>query len=144
MAILSKIRERSLALILVIGLALFAFVLDPSSIQDFFDSSKVNTIGEIGGESISRKEFSEAVEAYKTQVGNNISEMQAASTVWNQLIRQKIYQTQLAEAGITVGETDVWNALIDVPFIKDNPSYQNKLGVFDQGMVFLSLVFVLF
>uniref|UniRef100_UPI003A8FF0C8 SurA N-terminal domain-containing protein n=1 Tax=Bizionia sp. TaxID=1954480 RepID=UPI003A8FF0C8 len=79
MAILSKIRERSMALILVIGLALFAFVLDPSSIQDFFNSSNINTVGEVGGESISRKEFSESLEAYRAQYGSQITEMQASN-----------------------------------------------------------------
>ena len=132
MAILSKIRDRSLALILVIGLALFAFVLDPSSIEDFLSSSKVNTVGEVDGETISRKEFSEALEVYKSQMGNRTTEMEASNTVWNSLVRQKIYQAQLAEAGITVGESDVWNALIETPSIKNNPQYQNEIGLFDQ------------
>jgi len=132
MAILSKIRDRSLALILVIGLALFAFVLDPSTIGDFLSSSKINTVGEVSGETISRKEFSEALEAYKTQVGNGVTEMQASTTVWNSLVRQKVYQSQLLEAGITVGESDVWNALIETPSIKNNPQYLNEVGLFDQ------------
>ena len=55
MAILSKIRDRSIALIAVIGLALFAFVLDPSTLTYFFDSSKINEVGEVDGESISRQ-----------------------------------------------------------------------------------------
>ena len=59
MAILSKIRERSMALILVIGLALFAFVLDPSSIQDFFNSSKINTVGEVGTPNLTHAYFPE-------------------------------------------------------------------------------------
>ena len=133
MAILSKIRERSMALILVIGLALFAFVLDPSSIQDFFNSTKVNTVGEVSGESISRKEFSDALEAYKAQVGSRLTDMQASKTVWENLVREKIYQTQLADAGITVGESDVWNALIENPSVKSNPQFLNAAGLFDEG-----------
>ncbi|GGG96930.1 peptidylprolyl isomerase [Polaribacter pacificus] len=132
MAILSKIRERSMALILVIGLALFAFVLDPSSIQDFFNSSNINTVGEVGGETISRKEFSEALEAYRAQYGSQITEMQASNDVWNTLIRQKVYQTQLAKSGITVGEADVWNALIETSSIQEDPQFQNAAGMFDQ------------
>lgn len=57
MAILSKIRDRSMFLILIVGLALFAFVLDPSSIQNFFSSSKINSIGEVNGNEIDREEF---------------------------------------------------------------------------------------
>jgi peptidylprolyl isomerase/peptidyl-prolyl cis-trans isomerase D len=133
MAILSKIRERSMALILVIGLALFAFVLDPSSIEDFFNSTKVNTIGEVGGETISRKDFSEALEAYKAQVGSSVTDMQASKQVWNNLVRERIYQTQLAEAGIVVGENDVWSALIANQSINTDPKFLNNAGIFDEG-----------
>jgi len=133
MAILSKIRERSMALILVIGLALFAFVLDPSSIEDFFNSTKVNTVGEVDGETISRKDFSEALEAYKAQVGNRLTDMQASKQVWNNLVRERIYQNQLAEAGIEVGENDVWSALIENPSVKNNQQFFNSAGLFDEG-----------
>jgi peptidyl-prolyl cis-trans isomerase D len=141
MAILSKIRERSMALILVIGLALFAFVLDPSSIQDFFNSTKVNTVGEVSGEVISRKDFSEALEAYKTQAGNRLTDMQASKIVWDNLVREKIYETQLAAAGVVVGENDVWSALIDNPSIKTDQRFLNAAGLFDEGKLkeFLAL-----
>ncbi|WP_428740742.1 peptidylprolyl isomerase [Tenacibaculum sp.] len=132
MTILSKIRERSMFLILVIGLALFAFVLDPSTISDFFSASKVNEIGEVNGESISRQEFAEALDAYKAQTGNRVSEMQAAKTVWNNLIRQKIYETQLEEAGITVGEADIMNALYESPALQGDPRFQTS-GIFDKN-----------
>ncbi|MEO9572167.1 MAG: peptidylprolyl isomerase [Polaribacter sp.] len=133
MAVLSKIRERSMFLIIIIGLALFAFVLDPSTLGDFFNSTKVNEIGEINGESISRQEFSAELEAYKQQTGNRVSEMQASKTVWDNIVRKKIYQNQLSEAGITVGETDVWNEVINAPSVKESPQFQNEAGLFDEG-----------
>ncbi|CAM1342237.1 peptidylprolyl isomerase [Tenacibaculum aestuarii] len=132
MAILSKIRERSMFLILVIGLALFAFVLDPSTISDFFSANKVNEIGAVNGESISRQEFAEALEAYKAQNGNRISEMQAAKIVWESLIRQKIYEKQLEEAGITVGEADIMNALYETPNVQNDPRFLTS-GIFDKN-----------
>ncbi|WP_435261932.1 peptidylprolyl isomerase [Tenacibaculum sp. nBUS_03] len=132
MAILSKIRERSMFLILVIGLALFAFVLDPSTISDFFNASKVNEVGDVNGESISRQEFAEALDAYKKQTGNRVSEMQAAKTVWNNLLRQKIYKSQLEEAGITVGEADIMQALLDSPTIQGDQRFQTS-GIFDKS-----------
>ncbi|WGH74058.1 peptidylprolyl isomerase [Tenacibaculum tangerinum] len=132
MAILSKIRERTMFLILVIGLALFAFVLDPTTISDFFSANKVNEIGEVNGEVISRQEFAEALDAYKAQTGNRVSEMQAAKTVWNNLIRQKIYKKQLEEAGITVGDVDILNALYESPSIQGDPRFQTS-GIFDKN-----------
>ena len=132
MAVLSKIRERSMFLIIIIGLALFAFVLDPSTLGDFFNSTKINEIGEINGESISRQEFAAELEAYKQQAGNRVSEMQASKTVWDNIVRKKIYQNQLSEAGITVGEADVWNEVINASSVKDNPQFQNEIGLFDE------------
>ncbi|WP_218598263.1 peptidylprolyl isomerase [Polaribacter sp. NJDZ03] len=132
MAILSKIRERSMFLIIIIGLALFAFVLDPSTLGDFFNSSKVNQVGEVNGESISLQEFTAELEAYKQQVGNGVTEMQASKSVWDNIVRKKIYQNQLAQAGITVGEADVWNEVINAPSVKDNPQFQNEVGFFDE------------
>jgi peptidylprolyl isomerase/peptidyl-prolyl cis-trans isomerase D len=132
MAVLSKIRERSMFLIIIIGLALFAFVLDPSTLGDFFNSNKVNEIGEINGETISRQEFATAVEQYRKQVGSRVSEMQATKTVWDNIVRKKIYQNQLAEAGITVGEADVWNEIINTSSVKNNPQFLNEVGLFDE------------
>ena len=131
MAILSKIRERSLFLIIVIGLALFAFVLDPSAIADFFNSSKINEVGQVNGESISRQKFAEALERYKKQAGGRVSEMQAAKTVWSSMLKQKVYETQLEEAGVTIGESDIMNALYSVSFVQQDPRFQTS-GIFDK------------
>ena len=135
MAVLSKIRERSMFLIIIIGLALFAFVLDPSTLGDLFNSSKINEIGEVDGDVISKQEFATALEAYKAQTGNSISDMQATKTVWDNIVRKKIYQAQLEKAGIIVGENDVWSEVINSPSVKDNPQFQNEAGLFDEQKV---------
>ncbi|WP_298782415.1 peptidylprolyl isomerase [uncultured Polaribacter sp.] len=132
MAILSKIRERSMFLIIIIGLALFAFVLDPSTLGDFFNSSKINEVGEVNGETISRQEFANELEQYKQQAGGNVSEMQAAKTVWNNILRKKIYKNQLSKAGISIGEADVWNEVVNASFVQNDPRYQNEAGLFDE------------
>ncbi|MFY9242876.1 MAG: peptidylprolyl isomerase [Polaribacter sp.] len=133
MAVLSKIRERSMFLIIIIGLALFAFVLDPSTLGDFFNSSKVNEVGEVNGESISTQEFANELESYKQQTGGRVSEMQAAKTVWDNIVRKKIYSNQLEEAGISIGEADIWNEIVNAPFVQSNPEYQNEVGLFDEA-----------
>lgn len=120
-------------LIIIIGLALFAFVLDPSTLGDFFNSNKVNEIGEINGEAISRQQFANELESYKQQSGGRVSEMQAAKTVWDNIVRKKIYTNQLEEAGITIGEADVWNEVVNAQFVQSNPQYQNEAGLFDEN-----------
>ena len=132
MAILSKIRDRSMFLIIIIGLALFSFVLDPSAIQGFFSSDKVNSIGEINGESIDREEFGRAVESYKTRAGRNISQMQAVNAVWNNKVSEGVFRTQLDEAGIVIGEKDLWDAMVALPSVQGSPLFKNEAGLFDE------------
>jgi len=119
-------------LILIVGLALFAFVLDPSSIQNFFSASKVNSVGEVNGEEIDREEFARQVEAYRTQSGGRASQMQSVNAVWNTFVGEKIFETQLEEAGIVVGEKDIWDAMIALPEIQNSPIFKNEANLFDQ------------
>src|SRR5210317_1562738 len=135
MAILSKIRDRGMFLILIVGLALFAFVLDPSSVQNFFDSSKVHAIGEVNGEEISREEFAAEVEAYRSQAGSRVTQMQAVNTIWNGMLSQKILDAQIEAAGIVVGEEDIWNATIALPEIQNSPLFRNEANLFDEEKV---------
>ena len=133
MAILSKIRERSLALVAVVGLALFAFVLDPSTLTDFFSSSKINEVGSVNGEAISRQEYAKEIDDYKTNVNNRATEMQVANAVWDRILRERIYTNQLEESGITVGESDIWQTVISNPSIAGNPQFANEVGLFDEN-----------
>jgi peptidylprolyl isomerase/peptidyl-prolyl cis-trans isomerase D len=132
MAILSKIRDRSMFLILIVGLALFAFVLDPSSIQQFFSSDKVNAVGQINGEDIDRDEFAQQVEAYRSQSNGRATQMQAVNAVWNSILGEKVYQYQLEKAGIVVGEKDIWEAMIALPEIQNSPLFKNEINLFDE------------
>jgi len=131
MAVLSKIRERSLFLILIIGMALFAFVASPKDIGSFFNSDKTNYVGSVNGEDISREEFASQIKAYKDQ-RSNINDTQATSAVWNSITSQKIYSSQLKEAGIVVGEKDIWDTMINDNSIKSSPQFQNEAGLFDE------------
>jgi len=132
MAILSKIRDRSMFLIFIVGMALFAFVLDPSSIQNFFSSTKVNSIGQINGEDVDREEFARQVEVYRSQSGGRATQMQAVNAVWNSMLSEKVFQTQLEKAGIVVGEKDIWDAMVALPQIQNSPLFKNEINLFDE------------
>ena len=119
-------------LIVIIGLALFAFVASPKDILDFFNSSKIDAVGEINGEVVSRRDFAAQVEAYKSNVGANVSETQAVNAVWNNVLSEKIFKTQLEEAGIVVGEKDIWDAIVEIPSIKNAELFKNEIGLFDE------------
>ncbi len=133
MAILSKIREKTYILIGIIGLALFAFV-----IQDAFSSGgsgKVDVVGEVNGEEITREEFSAQLEAYKTNTGGRSTDAQAMKAVWDNVVREKVFKEQLELAGIVVGENDVWESIISLPYFQNDPSFKNEVGLFDEEKV---------
>lgn len=50
-----------------------------------------------------------------------------------QYCKKKIYKNQLDQAGITIGEADVWDEIVNAPFVQNNPQYQNEVGMFDEN-----------
>ncbi len=133
MAILSKIREKTVFLILIIGLALFAFV-----IQEALGKGGGNTgaeVGSIAGETISREDYQRRVEQYQASTGGRSQGLQAENAVWNSLLREKVYAQQLKNAGIVVGEEDVWNEIITSPSMTNNATFKNEAGIFDPQLV---------
>ncbi len=130
MAILGKIRQRSIFLILVIGLALFAFV-----ISGVFDNSgSVSTspnVATVNGEDISIAEFRGEVDAAQRRYGANMSSTQAANIVWNQKIRQAVLNGQFDELGLDIGKDQLSDLITNNPGFASNPEFQNEAGLFD-------------
>ena len=85
MAVLGKIRERSIFLILVIGMALFAFVI--SGVFTDPGMSSQEPIGKVNGEDISIEEFRNQVDFLERNY--NLSGMVAVNNVWDQTVRNK-------------------------------------------------------
>ena len=74
MAILSKIRERTVFLIVIIALALFAFVLTDLFRNGGFTADKASSsVGVIGDEEISREQFASQVEGIVQQSQGRVS-----------------------------------------------------------------------
>ena len=131
MAVLSKIRERSLFLILIIAMALFAFVLSGLFDASMFNKN-VNYVGEVNGEPITREEFGQEVELFRSRTGGRSTNSQNVNNAWNSLVREKIYQTQLEKSGIVVGEKDVWDAIVSQIAAQNNPQFMNEAGLFSE------------
>jgi len=112
MAILNKIRQRSLFLILVIALALFSFVLaDLFKNSSGFSSKSQNVVATINGVDIDRDEFMNRVENAQRQYGNSMSSTQAMNTVWDQEVRKAVFEAQYEELGLTVERDYIRNLL---------------------------------
>jgi peptidyl-prolyl cis-trans isomerase D len=131
MAVLSKIRERSLFLIIIIALALFSFVLSGLFDGNLFNKN-TTSLGEVNGEPIDREEFAQQVEFYRNQSNGRASNIQNINNAWNSLVREKIYETQLKKSGIIVGEKDIWDAIVSQFSLQNNPQFMNEIGLFDQ------------
>ncbi len=132
MAVLNKIRQRSVFLIVIIALALFSFVLADLIRNGGAISQKAqNTIATINGEDIDRTDFARKVEAASRNFGPNSSSIQAVNYVWNQEVRQIVFDDQFQEIGVRVGADEVSQLLEEA--LANNPTFQNEAGVFDKA-----------
>ena len=130
MAILGKIRQRSFFLILVIGMALFAFVISGVFNTDS-PTGAVENIGAVNGEDIPYAPFSSQVEGLQRAYGGRISNMDVVERVWDQTVRNTILSQQFDELGITIGEEQLIETLATTPGFMDDPTFQNEAGLFD-------------
>ncbi|MDH7447894.1 peptidylprolyl isomerase [Aquimarina sp. 2201CG14-23] len=132
MAVLNKIRQRSVFLIVIIALALFSFVLaDLIRNGGAISQKAANTIATINGKDIDRTDFARKVEAASRNFGPNGSSIQAVNYVWNQEVRQIVFNEQFEELGIRAGADEV-NELLEEG-LASNPTFLNEAGVFDKA-----------
>ena len=131
MAILEKIRSRSLFLILVIGLALFAFVISGVFGKD--SGTGKTTVGEVNGESISRQEFAYKVENASRRYGANATTVQVVNQVWISQGGGIVLEQQYEDLGINIEKDQILEVVKANPAFAQDPTFQNEAGVFDEG-----------
>ncbi len=131
MAILNKIRQRSLFLIIIIALALFSFVLADVFKNGGFDSAKQNRVATINGVNIDREDFSRKVEQQTRNLGPGSTQTRAVNTVWDQEVNRVVLEEQYEELGIEIGP-DRLNELLKTRFQND-PTFQDTDGFFSEG-----------
>lgn len=132
MAVLNKIRQRSLFLILIIALALFSFVLaDLFKNSDALTSKSQNIVATINGKDITREDFMQKVEAAQRQAGAALTSSQVMNRVWEQEVRQAVMETQFEELGISV-EKDQMRDLLKTA-LATSPEFLNEAGLFDES-----------
>jgi peptidyl-prolyl cis-trans isomerase D len=131
MAVLSKIRQRSGILLLVIGFALLSFV-----VQDLFTKgfkSLSTDVGTVNGKDISFEEFRVKVANTEknAQNGQNMTSMQASNQVWNQEVNIALLSAEFEKLGLRVGEKHIIEVLKSDPNIGQNKMFMNAAGKFD-------------
>lgn len=139
MATLQNIRSKGPLLVIVIGLALFAFiagdawkVLQPHQSQD---------VGEINGEVLSAQDFQTLLEEYtevvkfttNNQVLTDEMHNQIKDEVWRMYVNNKLIADEAEKIGLTVSNEEI-QALINAgthPMLSRTPFTDPQTGVFD-------------
>lgn len=116
MGIMSFLRNRlGLIMVIVIGLALFAFIIgEVVHYGSSFMNGDRTTIGEVNGDKINYEDFAakldQNMQNFKQQSGQASLNPQMVSYVqqntWNQQISQIILQKQIGKLGLTVGDNE--------------------------------------
>ena len=132
MAVLGQIRQRSVFLILVIGMALFAFVISGVFDGNSADVSPSDPIAVVNDEEIELTFYRQLVE--NTERNYNISTMQAVNSVWDQLVRATIFRQEFERLGIDAGKQQIEMILMQNQTIVQDPRFQNETGFFDFGV----------
>lgn len=129
MAVLSKIRQRSILLIGVIGFCLLAFVVGDVIQNGGFNRTSRN-IGSVNGEDISAQEFLQKVSMAEKN-GQGISNTQAANGVWEQEVKRILLEGEYGKLGLKIGKDQLLNVMKQNPQFAQNPQFLSSAGIFD-------------
>ncbi|WP_297868924.1 peptidylprolyl isomerase [uncultured Flavobacterium sp.] len=131
MAVLSKIRQRSFFLIIIIALALFSFVL-ADVIQSGTFNSSTNNVGSVNGTDIEAQEFMQNVSMIEKQ-GQGTTSTQAMNSAWEQEVRKIILSSEFEKLGLKIGNEQLINVIKQNPNLAQNPQFLNAAGQFDEN-----------
>lgn len=131
MAVLSKIRQRSFFLIIIIALALFSAVL-ADVIQSGTFSAGANDVGSVNGTDIEAQQFMQSVANIEKQ-GQGTSSTQAMNSAWEQEVRRIILTEEFDKLGLKVGNEQLINVIKQNPSLSQNPQFLNAVGQFDEN-----------
>ncbi|MDH8701759.1 peptidyl-prolyl cis-trans isomerase D [Dysgonomonadaceae bacterium PH5-43] len=147
MAMLEKIRSKAVLLVVVVGVALLAFIIGDflNSGSTFFHQKKENVVV-VNGEGIHFQDFQAKVDArvngQKMNTGKNLSddEMQRVRLdVYNSLIDNMLYKEEADKLGIVVSKEEYFDMTMGdnvSPMIQQMPAFQNpETGRFDKDIL---------
>ena len=144
MATLQSIRKHGAALVIVIGIALFAFIAG-EGVRAMQSRQISRTVGEINGAKVEVQDFQEEVEEY-TQIfsfmrgSNSFTEEENAQIkdeVWNTTVTNKLLGDEIAKLGITVTAAELQAVLKEGthPLLASTPFRNEVTGKFDSDVL---------
>ena len=146
MAALGKIRKRGVALVIIIGLGLFAFIAEEAFRScEATKNQQRQQIGEVLGNKINVQEFQALVDEYQevikmSQGVDNLSEEQLNSLkdeVWNTFVNEQIVKSEADKIGLTVTDEELQNMMKEGtnPMLMRTPFVNQQTGRFDVTML---------
>jgi len=144
MAVLDRIRSKGVLLVVVVGLALLAFIVGDflKEGSTFFNKSK-ETVAKIEGEDINIKDYTAAIdqmtEVYKIETGktelNEETMTQLRQSVWESMVNEKILNAEAKKLGLAVSPDELSDRLIGNnihPMIQQRRSFAGENGQFSR------------
>ncbi len=146
MAALGKIRKRGVALVIIIGLGLFAFIAEEAFRScEATKNQQRQQIGEVLGKKINVQEFQSLVDEYQevlkmSQGFENLTEEQLNSVkdeVWNSYVNEQIIANEAGKIGLTVTDEELQNMMKEGtnPMLMRSPFVNQQTGRFDVTML---------
>ena len=149
MATLQTIRSKGPLLLIVIGLAMLAFILGDAW-KIIRPNQGIQYVGTIAGEDITAMEFQEELEVYTDVIkfANQIQDFteeeqnNIKDEVWSTMVRDRILQKEANGIGLTVTDAEVRDAIErgDDQFLARTP-FSNSDGTFDADVLKSFLAF---
>ena len=144
MATLQSIRKHGAALVIIIGIALFAFIAGDAA-KVFQPGLNSHNVGEINGKKIEAQHFQQLVEEYTQAINfvrgtNSLTEAentQIKDEVWNTLVTNTLIGDEAAKLGLTVTTAEV-QAVIDAgtdPLLVQSAFRNQNTGKFDRDVL---------
>ncbi|MCR5819520.1 MAG: SurA N-terminal domain-containing protein [Bacteroidaceae bacterium] len=142
MATLQKIRSKGALLLIVVGLALFAFIAEEAvrSLSSSQNESR-QRIGEVYGNSINIQEFNDMVDEYVSVVKfssgqDNLTEQQMQQIrdeVWDTYVQTQLLQHEAEAIGLEVTDAEMQDIITtgQNPMLRQTPFVNQQTGAFD-------------
>lgn len=140
MATLQKIRSKGTLLLVVIGLALLAFILGDAW-KILRPNQGVATVGEVNGKSINaqdyQNEFEKYAEVMKFSMGtNSLTDEEYASVkdeTWNSILRKSLIEKEASAIGLKVTDAEIQSIVEEGtdPLLQQTPFQNAQTGAFD-------------
>ncbi len=143
MATLQKIRSKGPLLVIVIGLALFAFIAGDA--WKILEPHQKNDVGEVNGEALSVQDYQKLVDEYTEVIkfSSGVASLsddqltQIKDEVWRSYVNNKLIENEAKKLGLTVSKAEI-QAMIDEgtnPVLQQTPFKNQQTGQFDKDIL---------